>query len=116
MAEDLGSDLSKNTMPDLPVKENAWDRGDPNYSTTIVWENMEHFIHAPKDHDLRNFSRKELKDVNWPAIKVAWQRHLKRLYETEGQYLEQGTYFSRIGWDEAREESGGNYVYHNWEA
>ena len=76
---------------------------------------MEHFIHAPKDHDLRDLTREELKKVNWPAIKVAWQRHLKRLYEIEGKYLDKGNYVSRIGWDDEVEESGGNHVYHDWE-
>jgi hypothetical protein len=108
-------DTPQNRMPDLPIQENALDEKHPNYWTTIVWEPMEHFIHAPKDHDLRYLSREELKRVNWPALRVAWQRHLKRLYKIEGRYLDKGNYVSRISWDIEKEETGENHIYHNWE-
>lgn len=105
-----------NRMPDLPIQENTSDEDHPNYWTSVVWEPMEHFIHAPADHSLRDyhFEPKDLQKVNWPALKVAWQRLLKRLYEEEGRYLTEGNYISRISWDASREDTGGNYVYHNW--
>lgn len=114
MTEHGETDLSHNRMLDLPIEENAVDDSHPNYYTTIVWEPMEHFIHAPKDHDIRDLSREELKKVNWPALRIAWQRHLKRLYEIEGKYLDKGNYVSRIGWKDEDEKAGKNHIYHNW--
>ena len=116
MDNELENDVSQNRMPDLPIQENAFDEEHPNYLTTVVWESMEHFIHAPKDHSLSDyhFSKEELRKVNWPALRVAWQRHLKRLYDVEGRYLDKGNYVSRIGLDEDKEESGQNHVYHDW--
>src|SRR5258708_19827731 len=32
------------------------------------------------------FRSHELKQVNWPAIKIAWQRLWKRWYEQQGEY------------------------------
>jgi len=116
MSENIEISRYNNRMPDLPIEENTKDDTHSNYFTSIVWEPMEHFVHAPKDHSLADYylSREELKKVNWPALRIAWQRHLKRLYETEGKYLDKGNYISRIGWDDDKEGVGGNHIYHNW--
>lgn len=114
MDNETYADIAHNRMPDLPIEENTFDEEHPNFWASIVWERMEHFIHAPKDHDLTDLSKEELKKVNWPALRIAWQRHLKRLYEIEGQYLDKGNYISRISWDEEGEEKGQNHIYHNW--
>src|SRR5258708_2171134 len=93
------SDFNKipNRLVDLPINENFNDETGPEYMTSVVWEPMEHFIHNP-ERTLTEYgwSKHELKQVNWPAIKIAWQRLWKRWYEQQGEYK---IFLGDEGWD-----------------
>lgn len=87
-----------NRLEDLPIQENFEDENHPNYMTSVVWEPMEHFLHNPeRSLSEYNWSTEELKKVNWPAIKIAWQRHLYKSYQREGSFA-YTVYLGDKGW------------------
>jgi len=92
----------KNRLVDLPVRENCADENAPTYMTSVVWEPMEHFIHNP-ERSLTEYrwSYEELRQVDWHAIKIAWQRLWQRWYHQEGLYR---IHLGGDGWSDDRDE------------
>ncbi|OGM74536.1 hypothetical protein A2382_01475 [Candidatus Woesebacteria bacterium RIFOXYB1_FULL_38_16] len=93
----------ENRLVDLPIKENCIDEAAPEFMTSVVWEPMEHFIHNP-ERSLSEYgwSREELKQVNWHAIKIAWQRLWKRWHQEQGGYT---VHLGGDGWSDEIQET-----------